>query len=114
MQMHKKGEKKKWLDHFEHFSFQTLVLEENHFLELNLCSGGEGEELKPFKFERNMRALRRSPKDPKMVESDLDHQMITHYCSDEWLTTYSNLDKCVPNLHSDDKNVVSLVKTSYF
>ena len=43
MQMHKKGEKKKWLDHFEHFSFQTLVLEENHFLELNLCSGGEGE-----------------------------------------------------------------------
>ena len=26
------------------------------------CSDNEGEELKPFKFERNMRALRRSPR----------------------------------------------------
>ena len=26
---------------------------------------GEGEELKPFKFERNMRALRRSPRRAK-------------------------------------------------
>ena len=60
--MQEKGEEKKWLNHFEHFSFQTLVLEEDHFLELNLCLGGEGEELKPFKFEKTMRALRRSLK----------------------------------------------------
>ena len=38
-----------------------------------------------------------------MVKFDLDHQMITHYCSVEWLTTYSNLDECVPKLHSDDR-----------
>ena len=61
-----KGEReKKWLNHFEPFSFQTLVLKEDPFLELNLCSRGEGEGLKPFKFERNMRALRRSPRGPK-------------------------------------------------
>ena len=49
-----------------------------------------------------------------MVESNLDHQMITHYCSVEWLTTYSNLDECVLKLHNDDRNAASLVKTSYF
>ena len=65
MQMQEKGEEKKWLNHFEHFSFQTLVLEEDHFLGLNLCLGGEGEELKPFKFERNIRALKRFPRGPK-------------------------------------------------
>ena len=65
MQEHKGRERKKLLNHFEPFSFQTLVLEEDPFLELNLCSRGEGEELKSFKFERNMKALRRSPKGPK-------------------------------------------------
>ena len=49
-----------------------------------------------------------------MVESDLDHQMITHYCSIEWLTTYSNLENGVLKHHSDDINAASLVKTSYF
>ena len=49
-----------------------------------------------------------------MMESDLDHQMITHYCSIELLTTYSNLDKCVLKPHNDDRNAASLVKTSYF
>ena len=49
-----------------------------------------------------------------MVESDIDHQMLSHYCFIEWLTTYSNLDECVPKLHSDDRNVASLVETSYF
>ena len=40
-------------------SFHTL---EEHFLWLNPWTGGEGEELKPFKFDRNMRVLRRSPR----------------------------------------------------
>ena len=49
---------KKWLNHLEPFSFHTLE-EPFHFA--NPWSGGEGKELKPFKFERNMGALRRSP-----------------------------------------------------
>ena len=49
-----------------------------------------------------------------MVESNLDHQMITHYYSVEWLTTYSNLDECVLKLHLDDRNAASLVETFYF
>ena len=40
-------------------SFHTL---EEPFLWLNPWTNGEEEELKPFKFERNMRALRRSPR----------------------------------------------------
>ena len=48
---------KKWLNHLEPFSFHTL---EEPFRLANPWSGSEGEELKPFKFERNMRALRRS------------------------------------------------------
>ena len=64
MQKHRERERLR-LNHFKPFSFQTLVLEEDPFLELNLCFGGEGEELKLFKFERNMRALRRSPRGPK-------------------------------------------------
>ena len=49
-----------------------------------------------------------------MVKFDLDHQMITHYCSVEWLTTYSNLDECVPKLHSDDRNAASFFETFYY
>ena len=41
------------------YSFHTL---EEPFLWLNPWTGGEGEELKPFKFDRNMRVLRRSPR----------------------------------------------------
>ena len=41
------------------FSFYTL---EEPFRWVNPWTGGKGEELKPFKFERNMRALRRSPR----------------------------------------------------
>ena len=48
---------KKWSNHLEPFSFHTL---EKPFRLANLWSSGKGEELKPFKFERNMRALRRS------------------------------------------------------
>ena len=62
----KKGRKKKWLNQFEPFSFHTL---EEPFLWANLWSGGEGEELKPFKFERNIRALRRSPRGAKEDEN---------------------------------------------
>ena len=53
---------KKWLNHLELFSFHTL---EESFCLANLWSGSEGEEFKPFKFERNMRALRRSPRGAK-------------------------------------------------
>ena len=49
-----------------------------------------------------------------MVRSNLDHQMITHYCSVEWLTTYSNLDECVPMLHNDDRNAASFIETFYY
>ena len=56
------GREKKWLNHFEPFSFHTL---EKSFLWANLWSDGEGEELKSFKFERDMTALRRSPRGAK-------------------------------------------------
>ena len=49
----------KWQNHLESFSFHTL---EEPFHLVNLWFGGEGEELKPFKFEKNMRNLRRSPR----------------------------------------------------
>ena len=52
-------EKEKWQNHLKPFSFHTL---EEPFLWLNPWTSGEGEELKPFKFERNMRVLRRSPR----------------------------------------------------
>ena len=58
-QKQEKEREEKWLSHFEPFSFHTL--EEPFCLE-NPWSSGRGEELKPFKFERIMRALRRSPK----------------------------------------------------
>ena len=50
-------EREKWQNHLEPFSFHTL---EEPFLWLNPWTDSEGE--KPFKFERNMRALRRSPR----------------------------------------------------
>ena len=53
---------KKWLNHLEPFSFYTL---EEPFRLANPWSGGEGEELKLFKFERNMRVLSRSPREAK-------------------------------------------------
>ena len=52
----------KWQNHLELFSFHTL---EEPFRLANLWFGGKGEELKPFKFKRNMRALRRSPRGAK-------------------------------------------------
>ena len=64
--MHSKkqeGEReKKWLNHLEPFSFHAL---EEPFCLANPWSGGEGEELKSFKFERNMRDLKRSPREAK-------------------------------------------------
>ena len=53
---------KKWQNHLKHFSFHTSE-EPFHFA--NSWFGDEGEELKPFKFERNMGALRRSPRGAK-------------------------------------------------
>ena len=58
----KKRREKKWQNHFEPFSFHTL---EEPFLWVNPWTGGEGEELKPFKFKKNMRALKRSPRGAK-------------------------------------------------
>ena len=53
----KKGREKKWQNHLQPFSFHTL---EELFRLANPWSYGEEEELKLFKFERNMKALRRS------------------------------------------------------
>ena len=58
----KKKEKEKWLNNLESFSFHIL---EKPFHLANPWTDSEGEELKPFKFERNIRALRRSPKGVK-------------------------------------------------
>ena len=52
----------KWINHSEPFSFHALGFEEGHFLYANLYSEGKGEELNPLRFERNIMALRRSPK----------------------------------------------------
>ena len=52
----------KWQNHLEPFSFHTL---EEPFHLANPWSDGKGEEFKPFKFERNIRALRRSPRRAK-------------------------------------------------
>ena len=53
---------KKWLNHLKPFSFHTL---EEPFCLANPWSSSEGEELKPFKFKRSIRALRRSPRGAK-------------------------------------------------
>ena len=59
----RRGEREsKWQNHLEPFSFHIL---EDPFCLADPWSGGEGEELKSFKFERNMRALRRSPRGAK-------------------------------------------------
>ena len=50
----------KGINHLKPFSFHTLGFEEGH-----LCFGDEREKLKPFKFKRSTRALRRSPRRPK-------------------------------------------------
>ena len=54
-------ENQRW-NHLEPFSFHTL---EEPLRLANPWSGGEGEDLKPFKFERNVRALIRSPREAK-------------------------------------------------
>ena len=56
-QKQEKEREKKWQNHLEPFSFHTL---EEPFHLANPWSDVEVEELKPFKFKRNMRALRRS------------------------------------------------------
>ena len=62
MHNHKGRERKSdWIT-LSIFSFHTL---EEPFLCANLWFGSEGEELKPFKFKRNMGALRRSPRGAK-------------------------------------------------
>ena len=53
---------KKWQNHLELFSFHTL---EEPFHLANPWSGSEGSQWKPFKFERNMRVLKRSLKGAK-------------------------------------------------
>ena len=53
---------KKWLNHLEPFSFHTL---EVPFRFTNPWSGDKGEELKLFKFERNMMALKSSSRGAK-------------------------------------------------
>ena len=58
----KKGEKKKQ-NHLEPFSFYTL---EELFRLANPWFCAEGEELNPLKFERNIRALKRSPRRAKV------------------------------------------------
>ena len=61
-QKYEKERKNKQWNHLKPFFFHTL---EKTFRLANPWSGGEGEELKPFKFERNMRALRRSSRGAK-------------------------------------------------
>ena len=61
-QKHEGERENKWKNHLELFSFHTL---EEPFHLANPWSNGEGEELKSFKFKRNMRALRKSPRGAK-------------------------------------------------
>ena len=58
----RKGEREKVTKSLGPLSFHTLE-ESFHFA--NPWSGGKGEEFKPFKFERNIRALRRFPRRAK-------------------------------------------------
>ena len=62
-QKQEREREKKWLNHLELFSFHTTLKET--FRIANPWFGGEGEELKPSKFERNMKALSRSPRGAK-------------------------------------------------
>ena len=61
-QKHEGERENKWQNYLEAFSFHTL---EEPFRLANPWSSGEGEELKLFKFEKNVRALRRSPRRAK-------------------------------------------------
>ena len=65
-QKHEGEREKKWQNHLEPFSFHTL---EEPFRLANPWSSGKGEELKPFKFERNIMALRRSLRGAKEDEN---------------------------------------------
>ena len=58
--MHTQKERKRKV--IESFGALFLPHPGEPFLWLNPWIGGEGEELKPFKFERNMRVLRRFPR----------------------------------------------------
>ena len=59
---HEGERENKWQNYLGPFSFHTL---EEPFRLANPWFSSEGEELKPFKFERNMRVLRRSPRRAK-------------------------------------------------
>ena len=65
-QKHEGERENKWQNHLEPFSFHTL---EEPFRLANPWSDSEGEELKSFKFERNIRALKRSPRGAKEDEN---------------------------------------------
>ena len=45
------------------------------------------------------------------METDSGFWTRAYYCFVEWLTTCSNLDEYAQKLHSDDRNVASLVET---
>ena len=45
------------------------------------------------------------------MEIDFGLRTRSYYYFVEWLTTYSNLDKCALKLHSDDRDAASSVKT---
>ena len=67
------------------------------------------EELKLLKFERNMKALRRSPREQERIEVDSGFQMLSYHCSVKWLDTYSNLVEYDRKLHNDDRDATSSV-----
>ena len=56
---------KQWQNHLESFSFHTL---EDPFRLVNPWSSDEREEFKPFKFERNVKTVKRSPRGAKEAE----------------------------------------------
>ena len=67
------------------------------------------EELKLLKFERNMKALRRSPREQERIEVDSGFQMLSCRCFIKWLATYSNLVEYDWQLHNDDGDAASSV-----
>ena len=44
-----------------------------------------------------------------MMETDFGFQIRSYYCTVEWLTIGSNLDKYALNLHSDDRDSASSI-----
>ena len=101
-----KREREKWQNHLELFSFLTL---EEPLRLANPWTGGEGKELKPFKLERNMRVLRRSPREQERIEADSGCQMLSCRCSVKWQATCSNLVEYDRQLHNDDRDAASFV-----